>query len=57
MEMWENEFLNLVFKFHNDLTVNKFMIIILLGHFWIYAEKERVLEEGKGKQILEEERA
>jgi len=35
----------IVSKFHNNLMVNEFGIIVLLGHVWMYEKKERVLEE------------
>ena len=31
--------LNLAFKFHNDLTVDEFKIVILLWYIWVYEEK------------------
>ena len=45
--------MNLAFKFHNDPTINKFGIIVLLDKFECMREKESVLEEEKGKRIWE----
>ena len=30
-----------VSQFHNDPTVNNSMIVVLLGHIWVYAGKEK----------------
>ena len=32
---------NLVFKLHNDPTINESNILVLLGQIWIYAKKKR----------------
>ena len=37
---------NLVFKFHDDLTVNKFGIVVLLEQVWVYMGKRKLWCEG-----------
>jgi len=39
----------MVFQFHDDTTVNKFRIVVLLRQIWMYGEKEMVLGKEKGK--------
>ena len=41
-----------MYKFHDDSIVNKFGIVVLLGHVECMREKERILGEGKGKMNL-----
>lgn len=49
--MWENKFLNLVFKFHDNPTVNKFEIAILVRLVWVYAKKDDFRRGRKENQI------
>ena len=35
----------MVFQFHDDTTVNKFRIVVLLRQIWMYGEKEMVEED------------
>ena len=43
---------NLVFKFHDDPTVNKSKIVVLMRQVWMYAGKEMILRDGEGKTNL-----
>ena len=43
---------NLVFKLHNDPTINESNILVLLGQIWIYAKKKKKVLRDKGKKNL-----
>ena len=47
---------NLVYKFHDDSTVNEFGIVVLLGQIGVYARKREDFGRER-RQIWEEERA
>ena len=36
---------NLVFKVHDDPTVDEFRILVSLGQIWVYREKKKILRE------------
>ena len=38
--------MNVVFNFHNNPTVNESEIVVLLGHVWVYAGKEKTQCDG-----------
>ena len=43
---------NRLSKFHDDQTVNKSWIIVLLRQVWVYVEKEKVLGQREKKMNL-----
>ena len=47
---------SLVLKSHNNPTINKSKIIVLLGQVWVYVRKREGFERQKTKRIWEEGR-
>ena len=46
----------LVFKFHDDPTVNEFKIVVLLEHIWMYAGKIESFGRGRRENEFEKKR-
>ena len=47
---------NLVLKFHDDPTVNKLKIVILLRQVWVYMEKIKDFGKGRIKDEIEKKK-